>query len=227
MLNVKVLSGSMIAALLALGSYLGAISRPGAAVAHVGTKALPEVVKVAQKTPSASLTISERGIGAAKLGMTFGELKKALGSTAQFKVESSFADFNAVAVSQSGKVEYRIIYPASNRITYPALTKLKDTDVIESLMTDNPNYKTVEGVGPGMTLKQAEAIYGKATLSYNVDNESREGVVFANQPTKKFWFAPKAEGSDYAGVYGASQGSFHQTNKYQPNAVIRNVSVRK
>ena len=28
-----------------------------------------------------------------------------------------------------------------------------------------------------MTLKQAEAIYGKATLSYNVDNEMREGVV--------------------------------------------------
>jgi len=71
MLNVKVLSGSMIAVLLAIGSYLGAISRPGAAVAHVGRKALPEVAKVAQKTPAASLTISERGIGAAKLGMTF------------------------------------------------------------------------------------------------------------------------------------------------------------
>lgn len=227
MLNLKVLSGSMIAVLLAIGSDLGAISTPGAAVAPVATNALPEAVKVAQKTPSASLTISDRGIGEAKVGMTFGELKKALGSTAQFKVESSFADFNAVAVSQSGKVQYRIIYPATNRMTYPALTLLKDTDVIEDLMTDNPNYKTVEGVGPGMTLKQAEAIYGKATLSYNVDNESREGVVFANQPTKKFWFAPKAEGKQFAGVYGASQGSFYKTNKYQPNAVIRSVLVRK
>ena len=227
MLNVKVLSGSMIAVLLAIGSYLGAISRPGAAVAHVGTKALPEVAKVAQKTPSASLTISERGIGAAKLGMTFGELKKALGSTAQFKVESSFADFNAVAVSQSGKVQYRIIYPASNRITYPALTNLKDTDVIESLMTDNPNYKTVEGVGPGMTLKQAEAIYGQATLSYNVDNEMREGVVFAKQPTRNIMFVPQAEGKQFAGVYGAGKGGFFQTNKYHTNAVIKSVMVRK
>jgi hypothetical protein len=220
MLNVKVLSGSMIAALLALGSYLGAISRPGAAVAHVGTKALPEVAKVAQKTPAASLTISERGIGAAKLGMTFGELKKALGSTAQFKESPFFDGLDAVAVSQSGQVQYWIIYPGR--------TKLKDTDVIEDLMTDNPNYKTVEGVGPGMTLKQAEAIYGKATLGYNTDYESQEVLVFANQPNnKKIRFAPKAEGSHYAGVYGASQDIVHETNKYQPNAVIRNVSVRK
>jgi len=221
MLNVKLLSGSMIAVLLAIGSYLGGISRPGAAVAHVGTKALPEVAKVAQKTPAASLTISERGIGAAKLGMTFGELKKALGSTALFKVESSvMVDFDGVAVSQSGKVQYWIIYPGR--------TKLKDADVIELLMTDNPNYKTVEGVGPGMTLKQAEAIYGKATLGYNTSYESVEGIVFANQPNnKKISFAPKAEGRQYAGVYGASQDSFHQTNKYQPNAVIRNVIVRK
>ncbi|MEG4022583.1 hypothetical protein [Microcoleus sp. S13C4] len=221
MLNVKVLSGSMIAVLLAICSYLGAISRPDAAVAHVGTKALPEVAKVAQKTPAASLTISERGIGSAKLGMTFGELKKALGSTAQFK-ESPFKPgegFEAVAVSQSGQVQYWIIYPFR--------TKLKDADVIEDLMTANPIYKTVEGVGPGMTLKQAEAIYGKATLGYNTGYESVEVLVFANQPNKKIRFAPKAEGRQYAGVYGASQGSVHETNKYQPNAVIRSVMVRK
>jgi hypothetical protein len=176
--------------------------------------------KAAQKTPSASLTISDRTIGAAKVGMTFGELKKALGSTALFKVESPFmVDFDAVAVSQSGKVQYRIIYAAG--------TKLKDADVIELLMTENSNYKTAQGVGPGMTLKQAEAIYGKATLSYNVDNESREGLVFANQPTKKIMFVPKAEGKQFAGVYGAGKGGFYQTNKYQPNAVIKSVMVRQ
>lgn len=220
MLNVKVLSGSMIAALLAIGSYLTLISTSGSAVAPGGTNVLGEVANAAQKTPFASLTISDRGIGAAKVGMTFGELKKALGSTAQFKVESPFmVDFDAVAVSQSGKVQYRIIYPAR--------TKLKDTDLIEDLMTDNPNYKTVQGVGPSMTLKQAEAIYGQATLSYNVDNESREGVGFAKQPTRKIRFVPKADGKQFAGVYGPSQGAFYQTNKYQPNAVIKSVMVRQ
>ena len=220
MLNVKVLSGSMIAALLAIGSYLTFISTPGSTVASGGTNALPEAAKAAQKTPSASLTISDRTIGAAKVGMTLGELKKAVGSTALFKVESPFmVDFDAVAVSQSGKVQYRIIYAAG--------TKLKDADVIELLMTENSNYKTAKGVGPGMTLKQAEAIYGKATLSYNVENESREGLVFANQPTKKIMFVPKAEGKQFAGVYGAGKGGFFQTNKYQPNAVIKSVMVRK
>ncbi|NJS12196.1 MAG: hypothetical protein HC789_18380 [Microcoleus sp. CSU_2_2] len=220
MLNVKVLSGSMIAVLLAIGSYLGAISTPSVAVARAGTNPLPEVANAVQKTPAASLTISDRAIGAAKIGMTFGELKKVLGATAQFKVESSFmVDFDAVAVSRSGKVQYRIIYAAG--------TKLKDTDVIELLRTDNANYKTFQGVGPGMTLKQAEAIYGKATLSYNVDNEMREGVVFANQPTRKIMFVPKAEGKQFAGVYGAGKGGFFQTDKYQPNAVIRSVMVRK
>jgi hypothetical protein len=220
MLNIKILSGSMIAVLLAIGSYLGAISTPGVAVARGGTNPLGEAANAAQKTPSASLTISDRTIGAAQAGMTFGQLKKALGSTAQFKVESPFmVDFDAVAVSQSGKVQYRIIYAAS--------TKLKDGDVIELLRTDNANYKTVQGVGPGMTLKQAEAIYGKATLSYNVDNEMRENVVFAKQPTNKIMFVPKAEGKQFAGVYGAGKGGFYQTKKYQPNAVIKSVMVRK
>ncbi|MEG4147192.1 hypothetical protein [Microcoleus sp. Pol12B5] len=220
MLNVKVLSGSMIAALLAIGSYLTLISTPGSTVAPGATNVLGEAVNAAQKRPAASLTISDRTIGVAKVGMTFGGLKKALGSTAQFKVESPFmVDFDAVAIRQSGKVLYRIIYAAG--------TKLKDSDVIELLMTENSNYKTVQGVGPGMTLKQAEAIYGKATLSYNVDNEMREGVVFAKQPTRNIMFVPQAKGKQFAGVYGAGQGGFYQTNKYQPNAVIKSVMVRK
>lgn len=220
MFNIKVLSGSMIAALLAIGSYLGAISSPGSAVARVGTNILGEAANAAQKTPSASLAISDRTIGAAKVGITFGEFKKALGSTVQFKVQSPFmVDFDAIAVSRSGKVQYRIIYAAG--------TKLKDSDVIELLRTDNANYKTAQGVGPGMTLKQAEAIYGKATLSYNVDNEMRENVVFAKQPTNKIMFVPKAEGKQFAGVYGAGKGGFFQTNKYHPNAVIDSVMVRK
>ncbi len=220
MLNIKFLSGSMIAALLAIGSYLGAISSPDATVARVGTNILGEAANATQKTPSASVAITDRTIGAAKVGMTFGQLKKALGSTAQFKVESPFmVDFDAIAIRQSGKVQYRIIYAAG--------TKFKDADVIELLRTDNANYKTVQGVRPGMTLKQAEAIYGKATLSYNVDNEMRENVVFANQPTRKIMFVPKAEGKQFAGVYGAGKGGFFQTNKYQPNAVIESVMVRK
>lgn len=220
MLNLKILSGSMIAVLLAIGSYLTLISIPGAAVARGGAHKLGETANAATKPSSTSVAISDRAIGEAKVGMTFGQLKQALGSTALFKVESPFmVDFDAVAISRSGKVQYRIIYAAG--------TKLKDTDVIELLMTDNPNYKTLQGIGPRMTLKKAEAIYGKATLSYNVDNEMREGAVFAKQPTRKIMFVPKADGKQFAGVYGAGKNGFYETNKYQPNAAIKSVMVRK
>lgn len=149
MLNLKVLSGSMIAALLAIGSYLEAISTPDTAVARVSTNILGEAANAATKPPYTSLTITDRTMGAAKVGMTFGQLKKALGSTAQFKLESSFmVYFDAVAISRSGKLQYRIIYAAG--------TKFKDADVIELLRTDNANYKTLQGVGAGMTLKQSE-----------------------------------------------------------------------
>lgn len=51
-----------------------------------------------ENSPPASkaLTISPEGIGAAKLGMTFGQLKQVLGSDTEFKVESPFmVDFDA------------------------------------------------------------------------------------------------------------------------------------
>jgi hypothetical protein len=40
-------------------------------------------------------------------------------------------------------------------------------------------------------------------------------------------FVPKAEGKQFAGVYGAGKGGFFQTNKYQQNAVIKSVMVRQ
>ncbi|MFM9267048.1 hypothetical protein [Tychonema sp. BBK16] len=60
MLNVKVLSGSMIAALLAIGSYLGAISTPDTAVARVSTNILGEAANAATKPPYTSLTITDK-----------------------------------------------------------------------------------------------------------------------------------------------------------------------
>ena len=49
MLNVKVLSGSIIAALLAIGSYLTLISVPGSAVAPGATNVLGEAGMLLKK----------------------------------------------------------------------------------------------------------------------------------------------------------------------------------
>ena len=151
--------------------------------------------------------------------MTLGQLKKDLGSNAEFKVKSPFiVDFDAIAVSQSGKVQYYILYPSGQPLT--------DSGKIQALLTENPDYRTDKGVGPGTPLKQAEAAYGDATLSYNTALEGREYVSFANQPARNLSFRLGAAGdSSLAGIYPSSSGEFNQTKQYKENATIRSVMV--
>lgn len=173
-----------------------------------------------QISPAASeaLTISAMGIGTARLGMTLGQLKQVLGSDAELKVVSPFiVDFDAIALSKSGKVQYYILYPAE--------TNLADSDVVEALVTDNPDYQTAEGVGPGTPLKQAEAVYGEAVLFYNTLNESREYVRFANQLAKNIYFRPVAVNHTFVGIYPSPSGEYNQTKKFQETALIRLVEV--
>ncbi|WP_228054863.1 hypothetical protein [Gloeocapsopsis crepidinum] len=173
-----------------------------------------------QISPSTSeaLIISATGIGLAKLGMTFGQLKQVLGSDAEFKVESPFmVDFDAIALSKSGKVQYYILYPAG--------TTFSDSDSIELLLTDNPDLRTTEGVGSGTSLKQAEAVYGDATLSYNTQNESREYVRFANQPARNLLFRPTVSNQQFSGIYSSPIREYNETKKFQESATIHSVLV--
>lgn len=169
---------------------------------------------------SKTLTISATGIGSARLEMTLGQLKQALGENAKFQVVSPFiVDFDAIAVSQSGKVQYYIIYPAG--------TTLAETDPIELLLTENPNFRTAEGVGPGIPLKQAEAVYGDTNLYYNTQNESREQVKFANQPAQNLFFQPTAPEQEFAGIYQSPLAEYNETKKFHETASIRSVLVRR
>lgn len=163
--------------------------------------------------------ISADGIGVARVGMTLGELKQLLAGKAEFTVKSPFiVDFDAIAVSTGGKDQFYILYPT--------LLRLAETDVIEALVTDNPNYRTAEGVGPGTLIKDAQTAYGDASLSYNSQNESREYVKFAKLNTKAIAFRVKPpQGKSVAGVYSASKGELKQTKDFQKNATINLVEV--
>lgn len=168
---------------------------------------------------AATQTISAKGIGSAKLGMTLGQLKQVLGSNADFKVVSPFmVDLDAIAVIKFGKVQYYILYPAG--------TTFISSSLIELLLTDNPNFRTVKGVGPGTLLIQAEAIYGDATLSYNTQNESREQVKFTSQATQNLYFQPVAPGQQFAGIYPSQSGEYNETTKFYESASIRSVLVQ-
>lgn len=168
---------------------------------------------------SDTFTISPQGIGSAKVGMTYGQLKKILAGKAEFQVKSPFiVDFDAIAISQDGKEQFYILYPTG--------VPLADSDVIEALVTDNPNYRTAQGVGPGTLIEQAEAIYGKATLSYNTLNESREYVQFANQPSKDIAFRTQPPpNQSFAGIYPESKAELKETQKIQKAASIGLVEV--
>ncbi len=168
---------------------------------------------------SADFTISANGIGAARVGMTLGQLKQLLAGKAEFTVKSPFiVDFDAIALSQGGKDQFYILYPAGS--------PLADSDIIEALVTDNPNYRTAQGVGPGTLIEQAEAVYGDATLSYNTALESREYVKFAKDSSDAIAFRIKpSQEQALVGIYPSSNTELKQTKEFQKMATIGFVEV--
>lgn len=167
---------------------------------------------------SPSTLISATGVGDAQLGMTLGDLKQKLGTTVEFQVESPFmVDFDAIAISRDGEVQYYILHLAGE--------PLKDSDTIQGLLTKNPDFRTAEGVGPGSTLQQAEQAYGQVTLSYNTDNESREYARFERQPAANISFGTGNGNAESAGIYTPSGNSYNETQTYKPDATIESVLV--
>jgi hypothetical protein len=166
----------------------------------------------------ANRTISTNGIGAARLGMTYGQLKTLLGKEAEFSIQKDFrVDFDAIEVRQSGQVQYYILYRSGKQF--------QSSDIIEILMTDNPNYHTAEGVSSGITLTQAEKIYGQAILYYNTANESREYVRFVEYPAKNIYFIAKGTTEGKAGIYSPSSLEYQETNKFKEGAMIGSIEV--
>lgn len=165
-----------------------------------------------------SLVISDKAIGAAQLGMTFEDLKKALGTGVEFAVQSPFiVDFDAIAVQRSGEVQYYILYLAKQPFT--------DADTIQGLLTKNPKFLTAAGIGAGSTLAKAQQAYGKATLSYNTQNESREYARFERQPANNISFATGNGSSKAAGIYPSPTGEYNETQKFKEDAKIESVLV--
>ena len=119
-------------------------------------------------TPSSqAVTISNNGMGVAKLGMTIGELKQKLGDKFELGESKPFmVDLNAIAVSHNGEVQYYILHWS--------VEPVNNATPIKFLVTENPQFRTAEGVGPGISVAQAQSAYGKAKLGYNQEVESRE-----------------------------------------------------
>lgn len=171
-------------------------------------------------TPSSqAVTISTNSIGVAKLGMTIGELKQKLGD--QFELGESkpfMVDLNAIAVSHNGEVQYHILHWSTEPVN--------DTTPIKFLVTENPQFRTAEGVGPGISVAQAQSAYGKAKLGYNQEVESREFIQFTKSPAKNMQFRSNGNVGEFAGIYAAnSNSSYQETDKFRDDAKITSIML--
>lgn len=194
-------------------SPVGQLASPATA-----TPAASSSAKSDEEAAAGNRTISSQGIGAAKLGMTLGELKKTLGNEVKFTVKSPFiVDFDAIAVEEDNKVQYYILYLAGQ--------SFQDSDIIQGLLTENSDFKTSEGIGPDTLIAEAEKKYGKVTLSYNTQNESREYARFERQPANSISFGTGNGNQETAGVYQSPTTEYNETQSYQEGAKIQSVLV--
>ena len=187
-------------------------------------------VNVASNNVRAEFLISEDGIGSAKLGMTLGELKQISDQDTKFELMSSFTiDSNAIAVSKGGIVQYYILYKTDATSAQEEFVPT-DSDLIISLMTDNYNYQTVEGIKVGTPIQEAEEIYGDAILAYNQEGESREYITFGDRGISNIRFRASyykliSDGLGFAGIYPEYPGVSYTTDKYQADAAIAAIEV--
>ncbi|MGK7889777.1 MAG: hypothetical protein AB4042_10615 [Leptolyngbyaceae cyanobacterium] len=196
----------------------GSDTRPTAPATDGTTHGTPDVEVTAD-----SRLISASGIGPAQLGMTVSTLKQVLGDRVEFNSQSPFlADFDAIAVQQADDTLFYLLYLAGD--------PLGDGDVIQGILTTNPQYQTVAGVGVGTPLQTAEAAYGNATLSHSADNESREYVRFEQHPATNISFttqpvavATNSGSLPLAGTYTNPVIQYNETEEYRADASIEAV----
>ncbi len=149
----------------------------------------------------ASLLVTTNSIGPARLGRSVAALKKAFPGS-------------VVTASDEGPVEYYIlkkngqdlIYFSTREAAKGYSSKIRYADIVSSMWTRDPHFKTARGIGPGSWLHNAVALYGRPLLAFSPHEESGIFPKYSD----KLWFepqAPRAPNSDYklAGIYTAQE----------------------
>ncbi|MEO0768918.1 MAG: hypothetical protein AAFY72_05725 [Cyanobacteria bacterium J06649_4] len=183
-----------------------------------------------QAAVESDLLITSDGIGPAKIGTTYGQIKQALGPEYTFSdVESFMVDLSAVAVLREGISGFFGGQAIAFYLVYDEGTTLTDNTQIDLFITSNPNYQTAEGTGPGTLLANAVRDYGNITLGFNSEAELREFARFERTPAN-LDFRVEALTHGFAGDYSVPDavrnGSSNQTSAFFENASISQVWVR-
>lgn len=174
---------------------------------------------------SADFLITSRGIGRARLGMSFGELKK-LYPDAKFRLASVRPDETAdVAVSTGGK---DVLFIRTRNMDETTADELPaNDDRIRSLMTNDARYSTAAGIRTGSTLEEASKAYGTPELFYQPPTEF---AAFKPQDIHNLSFHVAAgDGKEPAGVYSMSkegmEDGWHKSTRARAGAKITFIAV--
>lgn len=164
----------------------------------------------AQETPSSSVITGERA-GRIRLGMTVAEARKAV---APMKLErTSDGEGIALIALKRGKDTVMTIYAGEEDRDAAIAENAK----IEQIWVWDKNYRTSEGISPGMRLAEAEKISGPVKEIVRSEIESREFVEFARQPSGIMFRLYSGDG-----VFAAGSST---TAKYRPAARILSIEV--
>ena len=158
--------------------------------------------------------ISEDGIGAVRVGMSYGKIKKLMRGL-RFEEVDLGVGMKAMAIKR-GEVSELYLF-------YPSWAKLQDTDIITTIGTDNPNYRMQDGIHVGNSIKDLEAKLGKVRLIYT-DRQGMETISFEKKPAQ-IWFANFSK--QRLGIYAVKQSQFNGTGAYQNEAILPFIGVKK
>ena len=173
------------------------------AIVGVTATAPAPLIVTAQAAPKvpASLLITTKSIGPARLGRTVAALKKAFPGSVVTVPTDGPAEF--YTLKKNGR---DLIYFVTRESATGDSGVIRTDDTVISMWTSDPHFKTSKGIGPGSWLHNAVAVYGKPKISFTPHDESGIFPAYSN----KLWFepeAPKDPNSDYrvAGIYTAQQ----------------------
>tara|TARA_B110000037_G_scaffold161873_1_gene182863 strand:+ start:50873 stop:51889 length:1017 start_codon:yes stop_codon:yes gene_type:complete len=174
-----------------------------------------EVVAVAvQLAEAIAPMVSANSAGLIKLGMTIAEAREAM-NEASFKRSSEGEGIALVTISVNEKTIMRLSAVEEN-----AESTVAGDAVIDFIDVMDTGYKTKDGVHPGISLEDAEKVYGKASELVMSELEAREYVTFPNQPSGLYFRLSNKNGS--AGIYKAGE---MVTTSYRPGSEIAVIEV--
>lgn len=154
--------------------------------------------------------ISQSGIGRIRLGMTLAEARRALPSTSFVR-----------ATDGEGVALIKVTFAPGESLSLWADEDDPDAPIdwakkVESIETFSPAFRTGEGVHPGIPVRDVETVYGATRQIELSEIESRQYIVFANQPEYLTFRL------DYTGIF---RDGARTTTEFEPEAKIMSIAI--